>query len=157
VNEKFEKVYNKNDVVNLFKIIKDICTNDKAIDCEELEYAFWNIEQGKRTFDEYILDFEEKLKTLKEHNIDISESKQVNIFMRGLDQNAYQQKIMELQANRNSEDYPDSYLRVKEICRVWTVLSDRVNRNNNNNSITAVRGAFVTMAKRECFRCGSKS
>jgi hypothetical protein len=147
VHAKFGVSYSENNILVLWNIIKGICTKDVVEDLDEAKYHLWNVRQGNRSFDEYVLDIEQKLRVLTDGKVEFTQPDLVNIFIMGLNPKIFKDKISDIKAHRNLPEYPSDFLSVKEVFRVWYQI--RARASDFEVSVGAVSESKTV----KCWKC----
>jgi flagellar biosynthesis chaperone FliJ len=157
IHVKFSEAYAENDVLALWRIIKSICTKDAVEDLDEAKYLLWNIRQGTRSFNEYVLDIEQKMRVLLDGKVDISQPDLINIFIMGLDVKTFREKVADIKTKKNSSEYPSDYVAAKELFRVWSMMRHRSEGEFERSGKEAESTVFAVETrsnkKIECWHC----
>jgi hypothetical protein len=141
----FSKLYEDHSLIELWILLKDICVKNGMRRYDILKHNLWNIRQQRRSFDEYIVDFEYQVKILTDGDI-LSEQDQVNIFLNGLDSERYGTKISDVRSLEDSI-YPKTYLEIKDIFSIW--INSRFTRGDTGSVYVAAFSKGIS-----CYRCG---
>jgi hypothetical protein len=107
-DERFKEYYDGNKVLKLWSMLRDLCTKDAMQDLGVVKYALWNTKKGKRSFEEYVLEIEQLLKSLSCGNVVMTEEDQVIIFVQGLDRTRYGEFVANIKVKKGTEGYPDT-------------------------------------------------
>jgi hypothetical protein len=151
-DEHFQEFYNDNKVLRLWKMIKDLCTKDAMQDLDDVKYSLWNTKQAKRSFDEYVLELEQRVKLLNDGNIKVNEDDLVLIFIKGLDQTRYGEHVADIRSTKGKSGYPMTYIAAKEVSQVYgrlRQLNGAASRNPENAMVVETREEKIM-----CYRCG---
>jgi hypothetical protein len=154
IHPKFLEAYSGNSVLELWKIILDICTKDVVQDLDEAKHHLWNIRQGDTSFEEYILDIEQRSRVLLGGKVEISQEDIVTIFIQGLNMDIFADKVAEIKARKGTDGYPTDFLKAKEIFRIWSDIRLRASGSQKVKGYTMDEQVqAMDISKVVCYKC----
>jgi hypothetical protein len=119
--EFFVEWYQENNFLKIWIKLKDLCVKSIMLDVDEKKYALWRVTQGTKSLDEYVIEVEDMVKVLEDNECHIEEEDVILIFMMGLEKR-YGELVAEIRATRGTASYPDTFVKVKEMVKVWSNL-----------------------------------
>jgi hypothetical protein len=151
--ESFEAWYHDDNYLKIWIKLKEMCVKSVMADLDEKKYGFWRIIQGERSLDEFVLEIEYTLGVLRENKCTIEEEDAVLVFIMGLDEKRYKEFVAEIRSRRGTPEYPDSFVKIKEMAKIWGSLRGlNACRREARRSETAME--VQAHGKYTCNRCG---
>ena len=145
---EYEDAIYETDIISLMEIIKIICTSGIRRDISQLKQEFWRSTQGRRTFESYALEFEQRIETLNSDKQHVSEDEIIDVFVKGLNREIYGDKIADLECKRGTDQYPITYLDAKITMRLYG--ENKLKYSSVRVTANVLRGGVPKVRTRDC-------